>query len=49
MTIPAEVKKWLAIGSGAGIEVSGPHGFESLHVSAARGTNARANDISHAE
>ncbi len=36
MTIPAELKKWAAIGSGAGIEISGPHGSESLHVSAVR-------------
>src|SRR5262249_46281959 len=34
MTIPAELKKWAAIGSGAGIEISGPQSAESLHVSA---------------
>ena len=36
MTMPRELKKWLAIGSGAGIEISGPHGSESLHISAVR-------------
>jgi hypothetical protein len=36
MTIPAEFKKWLAIGSGAGIEISGPRGAESLHITVVR-------------
>jgi Tfp pilus assembly protein PilN len=36
MIIPRELKKWLAIGSGAGIEISGPHGSESLRVSVVR-------------
>jgi len=34
--IPAELKKWLAFGSGIGIQIAGPHGSESLHVVAAR-------------
>ena len=36
MTLPAELKKWAAIGSGAGIEISGPQGSESLHIGAVR-------------
>ena len=36
MTIPAEFKKWLAIGSGAGVEISGPRGTESLHITVVR-------------
>ncbi len=32
--IPAGLKKWLAFGSGLGIEISGPHGSESLDVAA---------------
>ena len=31
-----DFKKWLAIGSGVGIEIEGPHGAESLHVAAVR-------------
>ena len=34
--IAAPFKKWLAIGSGIGIEISGPHGSESLHITAVR-------------
>ena len=34
--IPAELKKWLAFGSGIGIEIAGPHGSESLRVLAVR-------------
>jgi len=34
--IPAEFKRWFAFGSGVGIEVSGPHGAESLRISAVR-------------
>jgi hypothetical protein len=34
--IPAGLRKWAAIGSGAGIEIVGPHGSESLRVSAVR-------------
>lgn len=30
--IPAELKKWLAFGNGIGIEISGPHGSESLRI-----------------
>jgi hypothetical protein len=36
MRIPAELKKWLAFGSGIGIEIAGPHGAESLHIAAVR-------------
>lgn len=36
MTIPAELKKWFAIGGGIGIEIYGPAGGESLRVAAAR-------------
>jgi hypothetical protein len=32
--IPAALKKWLAFGSGLGIEISGPHGSESLDIAA---------------
>ncbi len=34
--IPAELKKWFAFGSGIGIEIAGPKGAESLHVTAVR-------------
>ena len=34
--IPNGLKKWLAFGHGVGIEVVGPHGGESLRVSAVR-------------
>jgi hypothetical protein len=34
--IPAELKKWFAIGTGIGIEIAGAKGAESLHVSAVR-------------
>jgi Tfp pilus assembly protein PilN len=36
VTIPGDFKKWLAIGSGAGIEISGPRGAESLHITVVR-------------
>ena len=36
MTIPGALRKWLAFGSGVGIEVVGPHGGEALRVSAVR-------------
>src|SRR6185295_8561606 len=32
----ADLKKWLAVGSGVGIEIEGPHGSESLHIAAVR-------------
>jgi hypothetical protein len=34
--IPASLRKWAAIGSGAGLEIFGPRGSESLRVSAVR-------------
>lgn len=34
--IPDGLKKWLAFGHGAGIEIVGPHGGESLRVTAVR-------------
>jgi len=34
--IPAGLRKWAAIGSGAGIEIAGPRGNESLRVCAVR-------------
>jgi hypothetical protein len=34
--IPAGLRKWLAFGHGVGIEVVGPHGGESLRVTAVR-------------
>jgi len=34
--IPAGLRKWAAIGSGAGLEIVGPRGTESLRVSAVR-------------
>ncbi|HML17307.1 MAG TPA: hypothetical protein VK419_09785 [Bryobacteraceae bacterium] len=34
--IPAEIKKWLAFGTGIGIEIAGPHGAETLHIAAVR-------------
>jgi Fimbrial assembly protein (PilN) len=34
--IPAGIRKWAAIGSGAGLEIAGPRGSESLRVSAVR-------------
>lgn len=36
MTLPTELKKWMAFGSGIGIEITGPAGSESLHVAAVR-------------
>ncbi len=36
MTIPNELRKWFAIGSGIGIEIFGQPGAESLRVAAAR-------------
>ncbi len=34
--IPAGIKKWLAAGSGVGIQITGPRGAESMHIAAAR-------------
>jgi len=34
--IPAELRKWVAIGSGVGIEIAGPPGAESFRIAAAR-------------
>ena len=34
--IPHALKKWLAFGHGVGVEVVGPHGSESLRVTAVR-------------
>jgi hypothetical protein len=34
--IPAGLRKWAAIGSGAGLEIVGPRGSESLRISAVR-------------
>jgi len=34
--IPAGIRKWAAIGSGAGLEIAGPRGRESLRISAVR-------------
>ncbi|HYV64429.1 MAG TPA: PilN domain-containing protein [Bryobacteraceae bacterium] len=34
--IPAGLRKWAAIGSGAGLQIAGPRGHESLRVSAVR-------------
>ncbi|HEV8415136.1 MAG TPA: PilN domain-containing protein [Bryobacteraceae bacterium] len=34
--IPAGLRKWAAIGSGAGLEIAGPRGSESLRISAVR-------------
>jgi hypothetical protein len=34
--IPAGLRKWAAIGNGVGLEIVGPRGGESLHVSAVR-------------
>jgi type IV pilus assembly PilN-like protein len=34
--IPAGLRKWFALGSGAGLEIAGPRGSESLRVSAVR-------------
>jgi Tfp pilus assembly protein PilN len=34
--IPAPLKKWLAFGSGVGIQIVGPRGAESLRIAAAR-------------
>jgi len=34
--IPAQLRKWVAFGSGVGIEVEGPAGHESLHIAAVR-------------
>ena len=34
--IPPAIKKWLAIGSGVGIQITGPKGAESLRISAVR-------------
>jgi hypothetical protein len=40
--IPSGLKKWLAFGHGIGIEVVGPHGGESLRVTAVRVHPGRA-------
>jgi len=45
MRFPAELRKWLAIGSGIGIEISGPHGSESLHITAVRVRPNRARTL----
>jgi hypothetical protein len=34
--IPASIKRWLAFGSGVGIQITGPRGCESLRISAVR-------------
>src|SRR5260370_21451736 len=34
--IPAELRKWLALGSGIGIEIAGPPGAETLRATAVR-------------
>ena len=34
--IPPEIRKWFAFGRGVGIEISGPHGSESLRAAAVR-------------
>ncbi|MBV8845407.1 MAG: hypothetical protein JO307_21570 [Bryobacterales bacterium] len=34
--IPPAIKKWLAIGSGVGIQITGPKGSESLRIAAVR-------------
>jgi hypothetical protein len=34
--IPTSLRKWAAIGSGAGLEIAGPRGSESLRISAVR-------------
>ena len=34
--IPAGIRKWAAIGSGAGLEIAGPRGSEALRISAVR-------------
>jgi hypothetical protein len=34
--IPADLKKWLAFGTGIGIEIVGAHGSETLHITAVR-------------
>jgi hypothetical protein len=34
--IPAGIRKWAAIGSGAGLEIAGPRGSESLRITAVR-------------
>ncbi len=36
MRIPAELRKWFAMGGGVGIEIQGPPGGESLRIAAAR-------------
>ena len=41
--VPDGFKKWLAFGHGVGIEVVGPHGGESLRVTAVRVSWRRAN------
>jgi hypothetical protein len=40
--IPWELRKWLAFGNGIGIEIAGPHGGESLRVTAVRVRPGRA-------
>src|SRR5580704_13368201 len=34
--IPAEIRKWFAFGRGIGVEIAGPHGSESLRITAVR-------------
>jgi len=36
MSIPNDLRRWFAIGSGVGIEIAGQPGAESLRVVAAR-------------
>jgi hypothetical protein len=36
MRVPRELRKWLAFGSGAGIEIAGPRGSETLRATAVR-------------
>jgi Tfp pilus assembly protein PilN len=36
MMLPSSIRKWLAIGSGLGIQITGPKGSESLRISAVR-------------
>ena len=34
--IPFELRRWMAFGSGIGIQIAGAHGSETLHIAAAR-------------
>src|ERR1700742_2192123 len=44
--MPRQLKSWFAIGSGIGIEISGPHGAESLRATAARVRPTGARTVS---